>query len=248
MWHGGLVDPSPGRLEVIGVYDISPDTQGFFDFCLIGSPFPHSSLKTSNLSIYADAYVSNGMYAIVPWLLRIISSDYLFYYYCFTLVWGEWGAMSPLGDVGSRHTLPPLCLSCPGIVSPWVASVGAWWAQEWPVWELDEHGSGQCGSLMSTGVASYGYAASWGVGCSSSVALEHGGEAEVEFGTGSLWGSRGGECPLRNFQSTLFPLLEVSGGLQFVCHMIIKQRQKLAVIVLSCILLSMDTSNLQWAA
>ena len=111
-------DPDPGTLEVISFYGIYPDTQGFSDFCLLGSSFLHSSLKTSNLPSYANAYVSYVWYAIVHCSLRIISSDYLFYYYCFTLVWGELSAMSHLGGVGSRHTLPPLCLSCPETVSP----------------------------------------------------------------------------------------------------------------------------------
>ena len=89
MWHGGLIDPGPGTLEVIGFYDIYPNTQGFSDFCFIRSPFLHLSLKTSNLPIYANAYVSYVIYAIVPCSLCIISSDYLFYYYCFTLVGGS---------------------------------------------------------------------------------------------------------------------------------------------------------------
>ena len=78
-----------GRWKVIGFYDVYPDIQGFSDFSLIRSHFLHSSLKTSNLSIYANPYVSYVMHAIVPCSLRIISSDYLLYYYCFTIDWGE---------------------------------------------------------------------------------------------------------------------------------------------------------------
>ena len=55
--------------------------------------------------------------------------------------------------------------------------------------------SGQCGSLMSTGVASYVYVDPSVVGCCHSVALEHGSEAEVEFGTGSVWDSHGASAP-----------------------------------------------------
>ena len=89
MWHGGLIDSGLGTFEVIDFYDIYPDTQGFSDFSLIGSSFLHSSLKTASLSIYANAYISHVMYTMVLCLLHIISSEYLFYYYGFTLVWGE---------------------------------------------------------------------------------------------------------------------------------------------------------------
>ena len=87
-------------------------------------------------------------------------------------VWASQG----LGCRVSTHTPPFLCLSCPGTVSPWVASVGAWLAWEWS-WDWVWH---------------------WRT-------------------MGQSWG-----CPLRNFQSTLLPLLKVSGGVQVVCHMIIK--------------------------
>ena len=81
--------------------------------------------------------------------------------------------------------------------------------------------SGQCVSLMSTRVASCGYAPPQHVGCCHSMALEHGSEAEIVSGIGSLRGSHEGECPLRNFQRILLPLWEVPRGLQMVCHVII---------------------------
>ena len=80
--------------------------------------------------------------------------------------------------------------------------------------------SGQCVSLMSTEVASCGYAHPQRLGCCPSTALEHGSEAEIDSGISLLWGSDEGDCSLQNFQTILLPLLKVSGGLQLVCRVI----------------------------
>ena len=107
------------------------------------------------------------------------------------------------GGVGSRHTLPHFVVELSMDSQPL---------------------SRQRVSLMSMGVASCGYAPPQHVGCclrARDAALEHGSEAEIVSGIGSLRGSHERECPLRNFQTILLPLQEVSGGLQLVCHVII---------------------------
>ena len=76
--------------------------------------------------------------------------------------------------------------------------------------ELGEHGSGQCVNLVSAGVASCGYALAQHVGCCPLMAVEHGSGVEFVSGTGSLRSSDEGEGLLRNFQTILLPLREVS--------------------------------------
>ena len=61
-------------------YDIYPDTQGFSDFYLIGSPFLHSLLETASLSVYAIAHISHVMYAMV----RVHSILFPDYWFCTT--------------------------------------------------------------------------------------------------------------------------------------------------------------------
>ena len=66
------------------------------------------------------------------------------------------------------------------------------------MWEIDEHGSGLWVALEHRS--------------GQLVALEHESEAEKELALAHCRAVVGGECPLQNFQSTLLPLLEVSGG------------------------------------